>query len=236
MSNKRKLQNFDSEVGKRLRYRRKELNISLKNLSSKINISYQQLQKYEYGENRVPATILYLLSTELNVSFEYFFTSTNKDTMVDNETIQKNRTKPLKILIIEDNSIDENLIKESIKESGYECLTHSIHDGNNAIRFLKYDNNNTTIPFTKPDIIFLDLNLPIKNGFEVLESIKKNQKISFIPIIIITNSVNYKDMLKCYELHANSFLIKALKTADFKKDICNLLDYWHKTVITPDAA
>jgi chemotaxis family two-component system response regulator Rcp1 len=206
-----------------------------KNLSEKINASYQQLQKYECGENRIPATILYVLAKQLNVPFEYFFITTNVNEIINGNILQK-RSSDLKILIIEDNSIDENLIKNAIKDSGYKSLTHSIHDGNNAIRFLKYDNNNTSIAFTKPDIIFLDLNLPIKNGFEVLSEIKSNKKTALIPVIIITHSVNYKDMIRCYELNANSFLVKALKVSEFKQDIKTIVEYWYNVVITPEAA
>ena len=235
MSNKKKFHDFDIEVGKRLKYRRKELKLSLKKLSEKIDASYQQLQKYECGENRIPATILYVLAKQLNVPFEYFFVTTNVNEVINGNIVQK-RNNNLKILIIEDNSIDENLIKDAIKESGYKAITHSIHDGNNAIRFLKYDNNNTAIPFTKPDIIFLDLNLPIKNGFEVLSEVKSNKKTALIPVIIITHSVNYKDMIKCYELNANSFLVKALKVNEFKQDIKSIVEYWYNIAILPEVA
>lgn len=143
----------------------------------------------------------------------------------------KNKLHPLKILIIEDNPLDQKLFQEAINETNNKCLTHAIYDGNKVMDFLKNKNHDPNIPFQIPDIIFLDLNLPGKNGYDILREIKKSKKFSLIPIIIITNSIHYKDLEKCYELQASSFLTKALEVKQFKEDIKNLVFYWSNTVI-----
>ena len=230
MALKNHLHPFDIEIGNKIKSRRKELSLSLKTLSNNLGTNYQQIQKYETGENRVPATILHMISQQLNTSLDYFFKQQDNNELIQNDIIKKSN-HPLKILVIEDNPLDQKLFQEAINETNDKCLTHAIYDGSKVMDFLKNKNHNPNLPFQRPDIIFLDLNLPGKNGYDILREIKKSKKLSLIPIIIITNSIHYKDLEKCYELQASSFLTKALEIKQFKEDIKNLIFYWSNTVI-----
>ncbi|MGB5911719.1 MAG: response regulator [Promethearchaeia archaeon] len=138
-----------------------------------------------------------------------------------------NRTKA-KILLIEDNAADIRLTKEVLQESKIVSRLDVVRDGVEAIDFLKKRGkfSNTS----KPNLILLDLNLPKKNGFEVLEIIKQDKELKRIPIVILTVSDAKEDLIKAYNLHANSYVIKPLEMKEFYKIINSIVDFWFTIV------
>ena len=112
------------------------------------------------------------------------------------------------ILLIEDNLADLRIMQEIFKEFNTKTKIHTVNNGVEALKFLnkkeKYQNNSV------PDLIFLDLNIPLIEGFEVLKKIKTNDKLKNIPILILTTSTDQKDFLKAQELQADCLITKPL--------------------------
>ncbi len=143
-------------------------------------------------------------------------------------------TKPPVILIIEDNPGDARLIREAFKESSLQTTLSFVHDGLAATRFL-HDTKRTQVA-TLPRLIVLDLNLPGKSGFEVLEDIKRDETLKRIPVIVLSSSYNPEDIARAYDLHANCYLTKPVDFVPF----CNIVKaveyFWLQVAKLPYAA
>ncbi len=139
--------------------------------------------------------------------------------------------KPLEILLVEDNKGDIGLITEFFIDAKVITNLHVAEDGEEAIRFLCGKDQFLGSPL--PDIIILDLNLPKKDGSEVLREIKESNKLKNIPVIILTTSRAEKDMLIAYDLHANAYIVKPLDFDEFMKVIGSIQDFWFKVVTLP---
>jgi two-component system, chemotaxis family, response regulator Rcp1 len=130
------------------------------------------------------------------------------------------------ILIIEDNLADIRLINEVLKESKTKTSIHIINDGAEALKYLhkkeKYQNK------VDPDLILLDLNIPLIDGFEILKDIKANDKLKNIPVFVLTTSHNQEDFFKAYELQANCFMIKPLCFDEYDILLQRIERFWLK--------
>src|ERR1035437_8864020 len=140
-------------------------------------------------------------------------------------------TKPLEIFLVEDNKGDIGLITEFFSDAKVITNLHIAEDGEEAIRFL-YDKDKF-LGSTLPDIIILDLNLPKKDGREVLKEIKENDDLKNIPVIILTTSSADKNILRVYDLHANAYIVKPLDFDEFMKVIKSIADFWFKAITLP---
>ena len=143
----------------------------------------------------------------------------------------KMSTKPLEILLVEDNKGDIGLITEFFNDSEFITNIHIVEDGEETIRFLY--GKDKFLDSKLPDIIMLDLNLPKKDGREVLKEIKENNNLKRIPVIILTTSNAEKDIIKAYDLHANAYIVKPLDFDEFMKVIKSITDFWSKAVTLP---
>ena len=140
-------------------------------------------------------------------------------------------TKPLEILLVEDNKGDIGLITEFFSDTKILINLHIAEDGEEAIRFL-YDKDKF-LGSKLPDIIILDLNLPKKDGREVLKEIKENKVLKSIPVIILTTSSAEKDIVRAYDLQANAYIVKSLEFDEFMKVVKSIEDFWFKAVTLP---
>ena len=133
-----------------------------------------------------------------------------------------------KILLVEDNAADIRLTKEVLQESKIVRSLDVVRDGVEAVDFLKKRGkfSNTS----KPNLILLDLNLPKRNGFEILEEIKQDEDLKRIPIVILTVSDAKEDLMKAYNLHANCYVLKPLELKKFHEIINSIVDFWFKIV------
>ena len=113
---------------------------------------------------------------------------------------------PVEILLVEDNPADVRLTQEALKEGKVFNNLHWAKDGVEALAFLRREGKHAGAP--RPDIILLDLNLPKKDGREVLHEIKNDEKLKRIPVVILTTSKAEEDVLKSYNLHANCYVTK----------------------------
>lgn len=135
------------------------------------------------------------------------------------------------ILLVEDNEGDIFLIKEALEEGKIVNKISVTKDGKEAIDFLEkkanYKNEET------PDLILLDINLPKKNGLEVLEYIKTAENLKQIPVIMLTTSSSEKDVLLSYKNHANCFITKPLDVNNFLTIVSSIESFWINIVKLP---
>ncbi len=127
--------------------------------------------------------------------------------------------KELKILLIEDDTIEVMKLNRAIKKLEMSHQLIEARNGEEALKILKEDKN-------LPDIIFLDLNMPKINGIEFLRILKTDEVLRFLPTIILTTSNNQKDMLECYQVGIAGYILKPLKYDDYVYKIGKTLDYW----------
>jgi two-component system response regulator len=128
------------------------------------------------------------------------------------------------ILVVEDNPGDARLIEEVLHTNKNKYHLHLVEDGVEAMNFLNKEGKFVNSP--RPDLIFLDLNLPKKDGREVLVEIKSDLSLRLIPVVIMTTSQAEEDILKAYSLHANCFVTKPLELDQFNNAIKSIVDFW----------
>jgi CheY-like chemotaxis protein len=139
--------------------------------------------------------------------------------------------KPIDILLVEDNAGDSRLALEALKESKLRNNLHIVTDGMDAMDFLYKKGKYEQVP--RPDLILLDLNLPKKDGREVLAEIKSDPDLKRIPVVILTISKAEEDVLKTYNLHANCFITKPLDLNQFVTVVKSIEDFWLTIVKLP---
>ncbi|MCX6135907.1 MAG: response regulator [Ignavibacteriales bacterium] len=139
--------------------------------------------------------------------------------------------KPIDILLVEDNPGDSRLAIEALKESKLRNNLHIVTDGMEAMDFLYKRGKYVQVP--RPDLILLDLNLPKKDGREVLAEIKADPGLKRIPVVILTISKAEEDVLKTYNLHANCFITKPLDLSQFVTVVKSIEDFWLTIVKLP---
>ena len=139
--------------------------------------------------------------------------------------------KSIDILLVEDNLGDARLAVEALKDSKIQNTLHVVVDGDEASDFLfrkgKYSNA------SHPDLILLDLNLPKKDGRELLAEIKNDPVLKRIPVVILTTSKAEEDIVKTYNLHANCYITKPLDLEQFMKVIKSIEEFWLTIVVLP---
>ncbi len=135
----------------------------------------------------------------------------------------------INILLIEDCLADIRLTQEMLKESVIENTIYVVKDGEEAIFFLKKQIGT----FPMPDLILLDLNLPKKNGREVLAEIKTDDVLRSIPVLVLTTSNSDQDILNSYRLQANCYLNKPNDLDDFNKLLISIENFWFKKARLP---
>jgi CheY-like chemotaxis protein len=139
--------------------------------------------------------------------------------------------KPLEILLVEDNPGDANLTREAFKEGKVTNNLHVVQDGVDALSFLRKEGKYAGAQ--RPDIVLLDLNLPKKDGREVLEEMKQDPDLKRIPVVILTTSKAEEDILKTYNLHANCYLTKPVELEQFCMVIKSIEEFWLTFVQLP---
>ena len=137
----------------------------------------------------------------------------------------------INILVVEDNAGDARLIVEALKNSKIKLELHLVTDGQEAMDFLNKKEKYSGKP--TPDLILLDLNLPRKDGREVLADIKSNDELKRIPVVIMTTSQAEEDILKTYNLHANCYITKPIDLNQFIKVVKSIEDFWFTIVKLP---
>lgn len=138
---------------------------------------------------------------------------------------------PVEILLVEDNPADQDLTREAFSQGKINNNLHVVEDGEQAMAFLKQEGNYAGVP--RPDLVLLDLNLPLKDGREVLEEIKSDNSLCTIPVVVLTTSDDEADVLRSYQLHANCYLTKPVDFESFIHAIRSLEQFWLTLVKLP---
>ncbi len=139
--------------------------------------------------------------------------------------------QPIHILLVEDNEGDIFLTTEAFENGKLYVELSVVRDGKEAIDFLKKEGNYATVK--EPDLLLLDLNLPKRNGFEVLQFIKQDTKLLNIPVIILSTSSSERDINKCYENHANCYITKPVEVENLFTVISKIENFWLSIVKLP---
>ena len=134
------------------------------------------------------------------------------------------KTKPINILLVEDNPGDIRLAREALKEGNIDGTLHVVRDGLEAFQFLRRENKFQDA--AKPDLVLLDLHMPGKNGFDTLSDIKKEPALHRIPVIVLTTSKERDDILRAYDLHANCFITKPIDMGQFIDIVKEIINFW----------
>ncbi|NQT19164.1 MAG: response regulator [Planctomycetes bacterium] len=138
---------------------------------------------------------------------------------------------PAEILLVEDNPGDVRLTMEALQEAKVLNTLHVAKDGVEAMAFLRREAENANAP--RPDLILLDLNLPRKDGREVLAEIKADDDLKSIPVVVLTTSEAEEDILKSYNLHANCYIVKPVDLDQFIEVVKTLQGFWLMVVRLP---
>lgn len=144
-----------------------------------------------------------------------------------------NEEQKYTILLIEDNPGDVRLTQEFLKDNKHLNKLFAVFDGDEGIKYLRKQEPYQNEPF--PSLVILDLNLPKKNGFEVLKEIKSDKELKHLPVIILTSSEAETDIQLCYDLHANCYISKPVDFEDFAKLFNSLIDFWCRMARVPKA-
>jgi len=227
---------IDCFVGKKLREKRQKLSLTLMDVANYLGISHQQVQKYEQGKSRISAGTLFQLAQMFGVNSDYFFqgfTPRSRIKTNDEGVIAFKRNISLNILLVEDDAADEMILRKAISSCKHTTNIFCIHDGAKAIEIIEAGGGEV---FPVPDIVLLDLNLPKRSGYEILENIKENSTTRHIPVIVVTNSVNIKDMVAVYKAHAAGYVCKSFDFKTFQDSIVGLINYWSSVVVLPHTA
>lgn len=141
--------------------------------------------------------------------------------------------RPIEVLLVEDDPGDVVLTKEAFADNKVGNNLHVVSDGEEALRFLRQEGEFAESP--RPDLILLDLNLPRKDGREVLEEVKEDPELRRIPVVILTTSEAEEDILRSYHLHANAYVAKPVDFDQFIKVVRHIDDFFVTVVKLPAA-
>jgi chemotaxis family two-component system response regulator Rcp1 len=139
--------------------------------------------------------------------------------------------RSINVLLVEDNPGDVRLTLEALKENRLHSNIHVAKDGEEAMAFLHQEESYTDAP--RPDLVLLDLNLPRKDGREVLAEIKGDPDLKRIPVVILTTSQAEEDILRTYNLHANCYVTKPVDLDQFIKVVQAIKEFWFTIVRLP---
>jgi chemotaxis family two-component system response regulator Rcp1 len=137
----------------------------------------------------------------------------------------------IEILLVEDNPGDVELTREALNDAKVANRLHVVDDGADAVEFLFQRGKFANVP--RPDIILLDLNLPKKDGRQVLSEIKANADLAQIPVVVLTTSQAEEDILRAYQLHANCYITKPVDFNQFLRIVATIEEFWLTVVKLP---
>jgi CheY-like chemotaxis protein len=140
-------------------------------------------------------------------------------------------SRPVEVLLVEDNPGDVRLTREALREGKIRNNLHVARDGVEALAFLRRQGGHAGAP--RPDLILLDLNLPRKDGREVLTEIKDDATLRQIPVVVLTSSQAEEDIIRAYDLHANCYISKPVDLDQFINVVRSIEDFWFTVVKLP---
>ena len=143
----------------------------------------------------------------------------------------KTQVQAIEILLVEDNPGDVILTQEAFSDAKISNNLHVTRDGEEALAYLRKEKGYENA--IRPDLILLDLNLPKIDGREVLDTIKNDDSLKRIPVVVLTSSEAEQDIIKTYNLHANSYVVKPINLNQFVKVVSAVENFWFSVVTLP---
>jgi len=137
------------------------------------------------------------------------------------------------ILLVEDNEDDVFLTREAFDAASLRVHLHHVDNGMKCLQFLRKEGPYADVP--TPDLILLDMHMPVMDGYEVLSEIVKDDRLKHLPVVVLTTSYEAADIQKMYGLRCNSFITKPVDFDSFVKAISQLAGYWLTVVVVPGA-
>ncbi|NCB91965.1 MAG: response regulator [Clostridia bacterium] len=226
---------IDEYIGKQLREKRQKRGFTLATVAAQVGLSYQQVQKYEQAKSKVSAATLYKFAKLYGVSIDKFFdgipVSEFRFQGKDN-IMQRIERKTLNILIVEDNPGDEAITRRALASFNNLNIL-CVHDGVQTMEVLRY--KTLCSDFPRPDLIFLDIYVPRRDGLSILKELKRDNDIQDIPIVMLTNNVNSELMASAYKSGASGYICKSFDFLTFKENIIDCVRYWTRAVVLPSS-
>lgn len=139
--------------------------------------------------------------------------------------------RPVDLLLVEDSAADARLTMEALRDARILNTIHVVGDGVEALRYLRREGPYSTA--TKPDFVILDLNLPKKNGFEVLHDMKQDPQLQAIPVIVLSSSKAEEDVAKAYSYQASCYIAKPVDADQYFNALRSLRELWFRVVSLP---
>lgn len=136
------------------------------------------------------------------------------------------------ILLVDDNEDDVYLTREAFEAASLKINLHHVDNGEKCLQFLRKEGSYADVP--SPDLILLDMHMPVMDGHEVLKEIVKDDKLRHLPVVVLTTSYEAADIQKMYGLRCNSYITKPVDFDKFVKAIGQLAGYWLTVVVTPE--
>ena len=136
-----------------------------------------------------------------------------------------------RVLLVEDNPADVRLLEEAFSESAEPYELHTVVDGEEALNFIHARNEHADKP--RPDVILLDINLPKRNGHDVLKAVKGTPGLTRIPVLMLTSSDSVTDVTSAYDEHANAYIRKPSNIGDYFEVIAAIKQFWLSVVQLP---
>jgi CheY-like chemotaxis protein len=141
------------------------------------------------------------------------------------------RSALMEVLLVDDSPGDVRLTREALKDATMHISLNVVFDGAEAMAYLRREKNHAEAP--RPDLILLDLNLPKKDGRDVLKEIKESDALKSIPVVILTTSASQVDVERSYQLHANCYITKPVALQGFIKVVQSIDNFWLSVVKLP---
>jgi len=145
-----------------------------------------------------------------------------------------NNARFAEVLLVEDNKHDVILTQQAFKQARVAIHLHHVKNGQECMSFLRKEKEFEEVP--TPDLILLDLNMPIMDGREVLEAISKDETLNHLPVVILSTSEDEKDITEMYQLRCSSYIVKPIDFTQFLQVIKELSEYWFTIVVLPPLA
>lgn len=238
-TSQRKMRNMpitiDEYVGQKLRDFRERIGLSLVECAQRVGVSHQQIHKYELGQTKISPGMLYkickLFSVSPNIFFEGYTEGKESLDLLEDDIVGYNDLKKINILLIEDNSEEQFIIRKILDEYNVFINLFCIHDGEEFVDLIKRRINITQAPL--PDLIFLDLNIPKIGGIDTLKLIKQSKDLRHIPVVILTGSIRAQDVMNGYKNFVSGYIRKSFEYEILKEHLHLAINYWTQAVILP---
>lgn len=224
-------------IGARIRERRKKLGLGLMELGKKVGLSHQQLHKYERGTVSLSIERLYKISLALEIGLNYFYMDydrairKNLSSLEEAPPISLKNTTPLVILIVTSDPCDEVYLRKVLKDFPTRLDIYALHNGSQALTLLK--NKSSLRPYLRPDIILLESEISHINSLSLLRSLKKDEDLKIIPVIILSEGLVKHQSTEYYKNYASGFLYRSFDPDEFKEDLYTIIKYWTSVYLPP---